>query len=407
MKVILITLHGARLDAFGCYGSTLALTPHLDRLASQSIVFDQHYLSTVQDDSLNDGSQDDVTLTLDELTATLTANQGTSAYFGDQRVIQYPGYSVSWKHVGVINDHDLPALEQPTLLDGVLQHGIDWLQQYGQHYSRWLLNLELGCLLPPWREEEFAAEREVSKSTDETPVEPIFDPDDEGPQPQPDRFGWRSAYAGVVRYLDDLLGQFLKLLDELQLNQECMLIVQSSGGVSLGEYSSVPNRAGGICEERCHLPLLIRFPNYAGAGRRVHFFTQPDDVLLTVFQSLLGEAPTEIQGDHLVRFTQGQAGRYRDYHVSLLYPESGQPVEACLRSKHWSLVIPLDLNNPRPLQLYRKPEDRWDMNNVAREHLDVAEHLELTLRRFLAWKSAGCLGDPPTLREEVTKVMAE
>lgn len=407
MKVISITLHGARLDAFGCYGSTLVETPHLDRLASQSIVFDQHFLNTVQGDTLDDDSQEATILTLDELTARLTANQGTSAYFGDQRVIQYPGYSVSWKHVGIVNDHDLAALEQPTLLDGVLQHGIDWLQQYGQHYARWLLNLELGSFLPPWREEEFAPPKDPDKRDSENLVSPLFDPDDDAAPPHPDRFAWRLAYAGVARYLDDLIGQFLKLLDELELTRECMLIIQSSGGVPLGEHSPVHQRSHGICEERCHLPLLIRFPQLSGAGRRVHLFTQPDDVLLTVYQCLLGEAPTEIQGDHLLRFTQGQAGRYRDYHVALLYPEAGKPLEACLRTKNWSLIVPLNRNNPRPVQLYRKPEDRWDMNNVYPQHIDVAEHLELTLRRVLAWQAAGCLGDPPILREEVTRVMAE
>lgn len=405
MKVILITLHGARPDALGCYGGTLAETPHLDRLAAQSIVFDQHYLSVLRDENQDEVLHDPTIMVLDELTANLTASQGSSAYFADHRVIHYPSYSASWKHVGIVNDHDLPMLEQPTLSDGVLQHGIDWLQLYGQHYERWLLNLELGALLPPWREEEYTASKE-DKTSDEESAEPIFDPDEE-PSPSPSRFGWRAAYGGVVRYVDDLLGQFLRLLDELELTKDCMLIVQSSGGQPLGEYSAIPHRPDGIFEERAHLPLLIRFPNCAGAGRRVHHFTQPEDVLLTVAQCLKGEAPKDIQGDHLVRFTQGQAGQYREYQVSLLHSDVDHPIEACLRSKYWSLVLPMDHDNPRPMQLYRKPEDRWDMNNVYKDHPDVAEHLELTLRRYLAWKVAGCLGDPPPLREEVTKVLAE
>jgi arylsulfatase A-like enzyme len=407
MKVIVLTLHGARLDAFGTYGGSLAATPHFDQFASQSVVFDQHYASHLAPDSQDESIADDTVVTLDELTAALTTNGGSSAYFADHRVMHHLSYTTSWKHVAVVNDHDLAALEQPTLSDAVLQHGIDWLQQYGQHYDSWLLNLELGALVPDWREEEFAeGPAEKSDAEDEAKAEPIFDYDPEEPSPAPSRFGWRLAYGGVMRYLDDLIGQFLKLLDELELTKECMFVVQSSSGQWLGEYGPVPDRSEGLNEERCHLPLIIRFPNGAGAGRRVHHFTQPEDVMVTVYQSLVGDAPVDTQGDHLVRFTQGQAGRYREYAVSVLVGQDEQLLEASLRSIYWNIIVPLHHEHARPLQLYRKPEDRWDMNNVVTEHPEVAEHLELTLRRWLAWSTAGCVGEPAKLRDEVVKVLA-
>lgn len=406
MKVILVTLHGARVDALGAYGGSLAATPHLDRLAAQSIVFDQHYADHVHFDDQDNGLTDPGITTLDELTAVLTTSNGSSAYFADQRVIHHLSYSASWKHVGVVTDHDLPVMEQPTLTDGVLQQGIDWLQQYGQHYSRWLLNLELGALLPPWREEEY---KQLDNSqTGENTVEPIFDPDFDEKPPSPSRLGWRAAYSGVMRYVDDLLGQFLKLVDELELTKDCMLIVQGSDGLPLGEHGPSRDRTAGLYEERSHLPLIIRFPNSAGAGKRVHHYTQPNDVMLTVYQVLLGEAPADISGDHLIRYTgQGPAGRYREYAVSLLHGSQGEQLTGCLRSKHWSLIASLDAASTQIVQLYRKPEDRWDMHDVAREYPDVAEHLELTLRRCLAWKQAGSVGNAPMLREEVTGVVSE
>lgn len=406
MKVILLTLHGARLDAFGAYGGALAATPHFDRFASQAVVFDQHYASQLAATGSEETLADPAMLVLDELTAALTTSSGTSAYFADQRTMLSQSSTASWKTVCLVTERDLAALEQPTLSDAVLQQGIDWLQQFGIHYDSWLLNLELGALLPPWREEEFLAVPVEQQETPEAGHEPCFDFKPGTASPSPERFGWRAAYGGVMRYVDDLFGQFTKLLAELELIDQCMIIVQSSGGQPLGEYGPVADRSEGLFEERCHQPLMIRFPEAAGAGRRVHHYTQPDDVMATLYQGLLDKATVDLLGDDLRRYTQSKAARYREYAVTVIAGPDAQPVQASLRTQHWSIMVPLQYADQAAVQLYRKPEDRWDMNDVARQHTDVAEHLELTLRRHLAWQSQGCLGDAPVLREEVLTVVA-
>ena len=38
----------------------------------------------------------------------------------------------------------------------------------------------------------------------------------------------------------------------------------------------------------------------------------------------------------------------------------------------------------RAAQLYVKPDDRWEVNNVLQHHLELGEHLEQTLRAFAA-----------------------
>ncbi len=40
-NVLLLTIDTLRADALGCYGRTPTLTPHLDRLATQGIRFEQ------------------------------------------------------------------------------------------------------------------------------------------------------------------------------------------------------------------------------------------------------------------------------------------------------------------------------------------------------------------------------
>ena len=42
-SIILIILDSARRDMFGCYGSSLGLTPNFDRLASEGMLLWDHY----------------------------------------------------------------------------------------------------------------------------------------------------------------------------------------------------------------------------------------------------------------------------------------------------------------------------------------------------------------------------
>ena len=46
MNIILIVSDTFRRDHLGCYGNTWIRTPHLDRFAHQSLLFDRHYANS-------------------------------------------------------------------------------------------------------------------------------------------------------------------------------------------------------------------------------------------------------------------------------------------------------------------------------------------------------------------------
>ncbi len=75
--------------------------------------------------------------------------------------------------------------------------------------------------------------------------------------------------------------------------------------------------------------------------------------------------------------------------------------EFAIRTHLWHLVVPIetDPDEPRSAELFRKPEDRWDQNNVIDQNPDVAEHLELTLRRFIEVLRHDRIDDLPFLRD--------
>ena len=94
---------------------------------------------------------------------------------------------------------------------------------------------------------------------------------------------------------------------------------------------------------------------------------------------------------------RGEQTKVRDYACM------GMDVaEFAIRTHLWHLVVPVvesDPEEPRSAELFRKPEDRWDQNNVIEQHPEVAEHLELALHRFIAALQSGRLDDLPFLRD--------
>ena len=77
--------------------------------------------------------------------------------------------------------------------------------------------------------------------------------------------------------------------------------------------------------------------------------------------------------------------------------------EFAIRTHLWHLIVPVetDPDEPRTAELYRKPEDRWDQNNVIEQNVEVAEHLELALRRFVEHLRSGGAEELPALRDVV------
>ena len=76
--------------------------------------------------------------------------------------------------------------------------------------------------------------------------------------------------------------------------------------------------------------------------------------------------------------------------------------EFAIRTHLWHLIVPVETDPddpPRRPELYRKPEDRWDQNDVAGQYPEVAEHLELALRRFVGAAGRDALDSLSPLRE--------
>jgi arylsulfatase A-like enzyme len=183
---------------------------------------------------------------------------------------------------------------------------------------------------------------------------------------------------------------------------DTLLVFTSDQGEPLGEHGYVRRFRPWLYEELIHTPLIIRLPHGRGGGSRHLALVQTVDLLPTVVSALgLPPSPTDddpasIHGHDLLPLIRGERTKVRDYACL------GMDVaEFAIRTHLWHLIVPIetDPEEPRSPELYRKPEDRWDQNNVLDQHPDVADHLELTLRRYVGSLGRDLAGELPSLRD--------
>jgi arylsulfatase A-like enzyme len=155
-----------------------------------------------------------------------------------------------------------------------------------------------------------------------------------------------------------------------------------------------------LYEELIHTPLIIRLPKGQNGGQRHQALVQTVDLLPTIVSAFglppLDRSDAPPHGYDLLPLIRREQTKVRDYACM------GMDVaEFAIRTHLWHLVVPVenDPEEPRIAELFRKPEDRWDQNNVIEQHPEVAEHLELALRRFIAAIESSGLEDLPSLRD--------
>lgn len=391
MKAIVIAMSGLHLGYLGCYGNEWIGTPAFDQLAAEGLVCDRHYADCPDPDAarctwrdgrhrlpLPTGPAPETPAT--DLLALLHGRGVATWLLADPARPAAAPFSTGWDQV-VVPAYD-PAEETP--LDA-LRQGLAEAMRALRRTEHGLLWIEVNSLLPPWDvPPELCAEYlvdDMADTEDDAVLPPLLDPAP-GRIDRADTATYlrlQGSYAGAVTLADAWLGDVLELLRKRGLRDEVLLVLTTDRGLALGEHGVVGDAEPWLHEELVHLPLLVRLPGGAEAGRRVAALTSAVDLQPTLLDHF-GLPAAEAQGHSLLPLLRGASGEVRPYACSGLR-RAGR-VEWSLRTQEWAYLLPLDDETRRP-QLYRKPEDRWEVNNLLQHHLDLAEHLERTLRGFV------------------------
>jgi arylsulfatase A-like enzyme len=420
MKALVIVASGLQPSFLGCYGNEWIDTPHLDALAAQSAVFDQHFADHADADGTRRAWRtgryhlplpDDVSASLsvpsDDLLGLL--RQRTVGTFLVSDSIRPPPteFAAGWDRI-----FSTQPQAGEDALEMALEAAGDALDELASQ-EHWLLWLDLATLLPPWiRTEEYQdlyfdaedLDEEEEGTTPAIPNEPLTPWTDTLPDrlDPADERSWQRlqrSYAGQVTYLDAGLGLLLDELRGRDLLDEMVLIVTADYGLPLGEHGAVGAALPWLHTERVHLPLLVRLPGAAEAGRRVSALTQSVDLLPTVLDAF-GSKPAYAQGHNLLPLCRGEIHQVRAYACAGAC--TAESLEWVCRTPQWSFLLPVGQvpkDPPRPCQLYVQPDDRWEVNNVYQHHPELTQHFEEILRAFATASRQSGPFQPPSLRD--------
>jgi arylsulfatase A-like enzyme len=193
-----------------------------------------------------------------------------------------------------------------------------------------------------------------------------------------ERLGFQQTYFAQLAVLDECVGI---LIDAVQDAGLC-LAVSSTGGYPLAEHGCVGG-ATTVFAEQTHVPLLWLQPNAESAGQRDHELSQSSRLFRLVSELFnLDSQKSEAE-------QQPVAISKSDNFLAL-------------RTPSWTLIVKSDNVEPTP-KLFVRPDDRYEMNDIADLCIDEVEQLTDYLGALQSKLTEGLPSGWPALPAELTE----
>ena len=192
----------------------------------------------------------------------------------------------------------------------------------------------------------------------------------------------RAAYYGLVSYADDKLRQLLEALDRFGLAGDTLVIHTSDHGELLGEHGLW--RKMSFYEQAARVPLQVRWPGRAAAGRRVGECVSLVDVTATIVEAADAASPAApLDGRSLTALLAGPDAGWEDAAFAELTAHGTDRPRAMLRQGNWKLCLSGG-SDPEP-ELYDLEQDPRELRNRAGDPAAAAMEARLRAALLARW----------------------
>ena len=364
-NIILITLDTTRADRMGFLGSERGLTPNLDGLAKESVIFTRAYaqvpLTTPSHAALLTGTYPQFNH-VEDLGSPLgreipylpdvVRHRGyhtvafIGAYILDPKSKAAPGFERGFDTYDAGFHRKRPGEDRYRSVErragDVVDHALAWLSQHPQGpFFIWLH---------------------------------FYDAHDPYDPPAPYKQKYLAApYDGELAYADSQVGRFVAALQKRDLYNKAVIAIAADHGEAFGEHGEQRHGVF-LYDETVHVPLLLKLPKQRLAGERVETRVALADVAPTLLKEAGLAVPASMQGKVL---TNANAA---DHPV---YSETDYPHRAFNWSqlRSWRAGKYLYVQAPKS-ELYDQATDPGALNNIAQQSTAVAETLQSQMQTF-------------------------
>ena len=352
LNVLLITIDTLRADRVSCYSSQFLKTPHIDSLSTSGTVFMNAFANTSTTlpshtnillgvSPLVHGVHENQNFVVHESFLTLAEHLKASGYTTGAFVGAYPldkrfglaqGFDIYDDNFGRRSSTNKQNLERRAA--EVIASASRWIKTQNSPWFLWIH---------------------------------IYDPHDPytPPSPYAEHYA-NSPYDGEVAYVDEVLGQFLKEMQQGNKLEHTLVVFTGDHGESLWEHGEETHGFFAY-NSSIWIPLIIAAPGLK--ARKSETLVSHLDLFPTVCDILDLETPRFLQGQSLLPITRGRRLRHKDIYFESLSPHYGMgwaPLQGFISEKFKFIQSPIP-------ELYNLEEDFDEKRNLA-QNRDVGEY---------------------------------
>jgi len=393
-NIVLITIDTARADRMGFLGSKAGLTPNLDAVARQSVVFFRAYahvpLTTPSHATILTGTYPQFNH-LDDLGTPLAKDipylpdilrqrgYHTAAFVGSQvldpKSAAAPGFDRGFDtydagfHSRQSGEDRYHSVERRA--EVVVDHTVAWIRRHQQGpFFVWVH---------------------------------VYDPHDPYDPPALFKAKYAAApYDGEIAYADAALGKLFTALRSQGLYDGALIAVVADHGEAFGEHGE-QSHGFFLYDETLHVPLMLKLPAERAAGLRMETRVGLVDLAPTLLQEVKIDSPKAMQGETLLTLMKACTGGAKGTVAAKsapdrpAYAETDYPHRAFGWSSLYSLRSGKYLYIEAPeRELYDQSVDPGALHNLAGSSMAVADTMASQLDEFRR-KTAGAATRQPSI----------
>jgi len=231
----------------------------------------------------------------------------------------------------------------------------------------------------------------------------FFDPRVRPDMPAEDLEHLIALYDGEIAWTDEHVGRILDELDRLGLADDTLVVLTADHGTAFFEHGQRAHR-NGLWDELVRVPLVMRWPGHVPPGERYGTQAQVVDIVPTVCDLALGEAPEDVMGRSLAPLFRGADPRSAEAAVCEL-ATLGQRLTA-FRRPEFKVILDEVQGRGLVFDLRRDPREQAPVTDRAAPLVQAAAGDQRSAAAWLeAWRERAGLpeGQDSEVPEDVLR----
>ena len=192
-----------------------------------------------------------------------------------------------------------------------------------------------------------------------------------------------AQYDGAIAYMDAAIQSIFTALEARGIADDTIVIVNGDHGETLYDHECWFDHHG-IYEPTLVVPLIIRYPGALPAGKRVSGFNQHKDLVPTILElAELEPQGLALDGRSLLPMVRGEVASHEsEFYIT----ECTWMRKHGWRTPEWKLIVALepDFHFKPEVELYNLVEDPGEESNVAADNPALVEHLRARMDAWIA-----------------------